>query len=183
MTSAAEFNDNNIGMETKTIFYETPDLKRAKPKFKDVYKDGQLKYHYFYSLTPEHHLYLEVRYGKDGQIIKYIKHRYNSDTYYEYLTTVRGPDGKTYLKDQMYEESPYCIYSEENKPNGDYYLTVVRYNHDLTPHSSEYIVNGKIMKEEFYDKSGHKKTYKYPGGKDIKLYVDPKDQPDIKHRK
>jgi hypothetical protein len=170
-------------METKTIFYEQPELKRALPKFKDVYQDGRLRYHYFYSLVPEHHLYLEVRYNKAGQIIKYIKHRYNSDHYYEYLTTVRGPDGQLYLKDQMYDASPYCKYIEENKPNGDYYLTVHRFNTDLTPRSSEYIVNGKIMKEDFYNAKGQKKTVRYPNGKDIKLYEKPSDQPDVKHRK
>lgn len=160
-----------------TIFYEGTKL----PKFKDTYVDGRLKCHYFYSLEPAHHLYLEVRYNNKNQIIKYIKHKYNNG-YYEYLTLVNGPDGQKYLKDQLYEASPYCKYIDETDEKGNYHLTVHRFNHDLSPRSSEYIVNGKIIKEDFY-KNGKKETIKYPGGKDIKLYKKDSDQPDLKHRK
>ena len=161
-------------MKTKYVYY--PD---GKVRFKDIYKDGKLIKHYFYALEPKHHKYLEVHYNDEGKIKKYIKHKYPKG-YYEYLVLLDNG----YLKDKLYDTSPYCKYITGEK-NGEHFLTVHRYNllnGKFVKRSSEYIVRGKIMREKFYKNGKLIEDKKYKDGKPIKLYKSKKDQPKISER-
>lgn len=163
-------------MDVKIIRY--PD---GKIMFKNIFTpNGKKHKHLFYVRQPRHHLYLSVYYDDNGRISKYIKHKYPSG-YYEYLVLLDNG----YLKDKLYKSSPYCKYIER-EIGDDYHLIVHRYNlinNKFTKRSSEYIKNGNIIREKFYNngKLVIDKTYK--NGKPIKLYKNKTDQPEIKYRK
>ena len=160
-------------MRTKKWYY--PNTKIIK--FRDVYVDNKIRRHYFYSLLPKYHKYLEVHYDCKGKITKYIKHKYPRG-YYEYLVLMSNG----YLKDKMYEESPYCKYIERETKN-NFYLTVHRYNlidGKMMHRSSEYIKNGLIMKMVHYNSFGERIIKTYPDGKKIKVYRKPSDKPSKK---
>lgn len=152
----------------------------GKIMFKDILTpNGKMAKHFFYALKPKYHLYLSVHYDEYGKISKYIKHKYPNG-YYEYLELLDNG----YLKDKLYKSSPYCKYIE-HIIDDDYYLTVYRYNlinNKFIKRSSEYIKNGNIMREKFYNDGKLIADKIYKNGKPIKLYKNKKDQPKIKDR-
>jgi hypothetical protein len=162
-------------MESKLYFYKNGDIK-----FKDLFINGKPHKHYFYSQTPSYHLYLSVHYDKHENITRYIKHKYPTG-YYEYL--IMMPNGL--LKDKMYKSSPYCKYIEKIVGD-DVYLTVHRYDMTdskcLVKRSSEYLKNGLILRETFYENGKLISDKTYKKGKPIRLYKSKADQPSIKNR-
>lgn len=163
-------------MPTKVTYYPNGEIM-----FRDIFtSDGKPSKHFFYALKPKYHLYLSVHYNENGDIQKYIKHKYPSG-YYEYLILLDNG----YLKDKQYKSSPYCKYIEREIGN-DYYLTVHRYNlinGKFIKRSSEYIKNGNIIREKFYKDGKLIADDEYENGRPIKLYKNKTEQPKIRDRK
>lgn len=160
-------------MATKREILKYPN---GKLKFRDLYKKGKIRRHFFYALKPKHHLYLSVAYNSKGEITRYIKHKFPKG-YYEYLVLL--PNG--YLKDKLYKNSPYCKYLEK-EVGSDFYLTVHRFDKKegkFIKRSSEYLKNSLIVREIFYRNGKKVKDKIYKKGKPLKLYSSKKDQPSI----